>query len=81
MSSGSPSPTVNNNNNNGTNKEEFKASPVSSKQERIIPIQRESVQMQDRKNINGSLAKHLNGSIDTPRPIPTSRQGKPEKLS
>ena len=71
LSSGSPSQVINND-----KKEESKATPVSSKIERVIPIKREGDQLVVRKNISGSLAKQLNGSIDTSKPTPPSRQGK-----
>ena len=71
LSSGSPSQILNND-----TKEESKVTPISSKPERIIPIKREGEQLQVRKNISGSLVKQLNGSIDTSRPTPISRQGK-----
>ena len=77
LSSGSPSQVINN---NGT-KEDSKATPVSSKQERVIPIKREGEQLQVRKNISGSLIKQLNGNTDTSRPTPTSRQGENEFLT
>ena len=75
LSSGSPSQILNND-----TKEESKVTPISSKPERIIPIKREGEQLQVRKNISGSLVKQLNGSIDTSRPTPISRQGNNEDM-
>ena len=75
LSSGSPSQVLN----NGT-KEDSKATPISSKQERVIPIKRKGEQLQVRKNISGPLMKQLNGSIDTSKPTPPSRQGKTNEV-
>ena len=51
-------------------------SVASSKQERVIQIQREGDPLQGRKIVSGPLVNQHNGNIEVSRPMPESRQGK-----